>query len=375
MKDFLATYALELVLLLCTSFLLWVGFRSKRDFVKHLFFNLSAVIVAVLIFELVLTIRNRPKTTIDYSREYVIADSELGYGVSDSSFSVKAKKQWVNSGEQIYSVTYSFADGRRVTPNADSLSQKYSVFLGGSFAFGEGLNDTETLPYYYNQHYSQKRNVRNYGFQGYGTHQVYTIARNHLATDSTLHAAENVEIFYWFTDPHILRANGYSQWDQNSASYAVENGVLKYRGTFKEAINGRSFMAKAYRFIWTNSGLFNRIKARLATSEEGIELVLRLIKETHELLKKRGFEFTVLVQNTSGSDPLFGKHFKDIRKRLVQALEEQGISFIYINEAILKKESDSHLFEIPGDKHPTAEFNRRLADLIWKKSNTTFNNR
>ncbi len=377
MKLFLAVFGFELALLMTIAFIIWFGLRAKKKLRKHLFFNLSAIFIALLLFEFFLTIGNRPKSELTYSNTYYTHDQELGYGVVDNSFSVQATKRWKKSGKEIYDATYSFADGRRVTPGSDSSSKKYSVFLGGSFTFGEGINDTETLPYYYNQLYSQKRNIRNYGFHGYGTHQVYTIAKKYLVTDSALHTAENVEIFYWFIDPHILRANGYSQWDQNSAKFMVENGRIKHTGTFQESKNTRFLVSKILSFIWTNSGVFNRIKNRVASRKDEIDLVLRLIKETHLLFKEKGFEFTVLVQNTSGSDPLFGKYFKNIQENIIQYLEEQSIQFIHVDEAVLHgNQTDNHLF-IPGDGHPTGEFNRHLANILCKQNQAiiTSNNR
>ncbi len=373
MKDFLASYGLELILLICIVCALWVGVRSKRGFVKHVLFNLSAIFIALCIFELVLTIGSRPQSKLDYSAPYYTTNAELGYGVGHTPFSINATKRWVPSGKEIYSANYSFADGRRVTPDSDSTNQQYIIFLGGSFTFGEGLNDSETLPYYYNQLYTQKRNIRNYGFHGYGTHQVYTIAKNHLANDTSLKAAENVEIFYWFIDPHILRANGYSPWDQDSPKYIVENGILKNSGTFREVKESHVFVERLFDFIWTNSGIFNRIRARLATRNQEVELFFRLIKETDLLFKEQGFEFTVLVQNTSGSDPLLGRHFKDLRERVVLYLEEQGIQFISVNETILKDRNDTNLLNIPGDGHPTGEFNGRLAEYLWKGRQSTRN--
>lgn len=370
MKGFLASYGLELMLLTAISLILWAGFRSEKRLVKHLLFNLSAIFIVLFVFELYLTIGNRPQTKIEYKDRYYIPNSELGYGVSDSSFSVRATKRWIKSGKEVYDAYYSFAEGRRVTPDSDPASQQYSIFLGGSFTFGEGLNDSETLPYHYNQLHKQKRNIRNYGFNGYGTHQVYTIAKNFIVTDSALQRAENVEVYYWFIDPHILRANGYSPWDQKSARYVLENGAIKHTGTFKEAKGNRSYITNVFNLIWANSGIFNRIKNRVATGKDETDLVLRLIKETHRLFKEKGFEFTVLVQDTSRSDPLFDKYFKNMREKIVQYLEEQNIQFIRVDEAVFHgNQTDNHLI-IPGDGHPTSEFNKRLADFVRKKSNS-----
>lgn len=190
MRFLLTFYGLEIILFFVIGLIVLVGIKAKIPFYRHLFFNTAAIFTALLIFELILTTRNKPQSKIDYSDQYYTTNAELGYGVKNTPFSMNATKSWISSGEEIYDVTYSFADGRRVTPDSDPTSQQYSLFLGGSFTFGEGINDTETLPYYYNQHYSQKRKIRNYGFHGYGTHQVYTNAKNQIANDTALLAAE-----------------------------------------------------------------------------------------------------------------------------------------------------------------------------------------
>ncbi|MFY0594212.1 hypothetical protein [Roseivirga sp.] len=367
MKDFLILYALEIILLCLIVILLLIGIKSKSGFAKHLLFNLSAIFIAVFIFELTLTIRNKPQSYIDYSNRYYTANPELGYGVSDSSFSIRATKRWIKSDKEIYSANYSFANGRRVTPGSDTTSQQYSIFLGGSFTFGEGLNDTETLPYYYNQLYPQKRNIINYGFHGYGTHQVYTIVKNQIANDTTLEKAENVDVYYWFIDPHILRANGYSSWDQNSPKYIMENGILKTSGSFKRAKESRVLVEKLFDFVWTNSNIYQRIKSRLSTRKEEVSLFLTLVKETDLILKEKGFRFTVLIHNQQKQDPLFGKHYTEITEKIVSYLKEQDIPFIVIDKSVSKGKNITDLLFIPGDGHPTGEFNKRLAEYLWKE--------
>ncbi|GAB1233416.1 hypothetical protein UT4_18830 [Ferrigenium sp. UT4] len=74
--------------------------------------------------------------------------------------------------EVIYDVTYTIdADRTRRTPS-DLKPDAPSIpvnFFGGSFMFGEGLNDDQTLPYFFNQFIPDAR-VKNYGFHGHGVH-------------------------------------------------------------------------------------------------------------------------------------------------------------------------------------------------------------
>lgn len=58
--------------------------------------------------------------------------------------------------DTVYSVRYTIKDKMRFTPNSNYYSNKTSIFLGCSQTFGEGLNDNQTLPYYYNEMFEDK---------------------------------------------------------------------------------------------------------------------------------------------------------------------------------------------------------------------------
>ena len=73
-----------------------------------------------------------------------------------------------NPQKMVYDVTYTIdVNQRRVTPTDSKLSKykgKINVF-GGSWVFGEGLNDNETLPYYLQKSFPDYK-VTNFGFHG-----------------------------------------------------------------------------------------------------------------------------------------------------------------------------------------------------------------
>ena len=198
---------------------------------------------------------------------------------------------------------------------------------------------------------------------------MYTIVKNQIANDTVLKKAENVNVFYWFIDPHIFRANGYSKWDQKSPKYIVENGILKNSGTFKEATESRVFVEKFFDFTWSNSAIYQRIQPRLATGKEEVNLFLTLIKETDRILKKQGFKFTVLIHHMPQSDLLFGSHYRDVKEKIKLQLDED-IEVVFINELESNDENGTDMLFIPGDGHPTGEFNKRLATFLWKRSNS-----
>jgi len=108
--------------------------------------------------------------------------------------------------KMVYDVTYNIDNNqRRITPTDSKLSkkpgkkgvsepknnkpqnQKYegniNVF-GGSWVFGEGLNDNETLPYYLQKIFPDYK-VTNFGFHGWGPHNaLYLLENNYAEFDS-----------------------------------------------------------------------------------------------------------------------------------------------------------------------------------------------
>ena len=74
-------------------------------------------------------------------------------------------------------------NGLRYAPNSNEKSTDCVLFLGCSFTFGEGLEDTTTLTYYFNQLAGQKFKVLNYGFHRYSPNQVLSNIENRVSDD------------------------------------------------------------------------------------------------------------------------------------------------------------------------------------------------
>lgn len=367
MNVFLRSYGLEFVLLCMAIALVRLGLKAKRPVLKHVIFNVSAIFTALLIYEFILTLNTRPEPKVEYSHKYIVPNPELGYSAVDSTFRVGAIKRLRASDEEVYKTSYSFANGKRRTPNSDQFSQKYALFLGGSCMFGEGVNDNETLPFYYNDQADKSLNIRNYAFHGYGTHQVYTIAKNQIVSDTDLLAAKNVDVFYWFISPHILRANGFAAWDLNGPRYTIENGQLSHTGSFSASKSKRHFFRKCIDYIWTNSALGQgSVGIRLSTREKQVDLFLELVKETDQTLKEKGFTFTIFMEDMTETDMLFGGHYRTMMSRIRLFFMENNIQFIDISQLISQEGIDVNRLKIPGDGHPTREFHKFLAGILWK---------
>ena len=367
MIPFLASYGIEFILLSTTVSIFWIGGKIKQPIAKHLLLNIGAICFAVLIYEFYLTQGEIASTTTLYSGKYTAHKPSLGYGIQDSLFSIRATKKEVKSDKKIYEADYSFSHGIRQTPNSDSLSLNHAIFLGGSFMFGEGVNDDETLPYYYNESADKRLNIKNYGFQGYGTHQAFTLVKNKITADSSLIDATNVDVFYWSIDAHILRASGYAPWDSNGPQYKLKDQRIEHVGSFRQSKKNRSFLTKVSNFLLDGSAIYNTWFREILTSgKEEVDLFLALIKASDQLLKQKGYRFTVLIQSESEqSNWLLHQHYQSIVKRMKLFFEEFQIEYVDINQVVKEQGFTIDSLTIPADGHPTPQLNKLIAEHLW----------
>ena len=80
----------------------------------------------------------------------------------------RPSRKITSQAEIIYDVIYTIgSDGYR----SDIKETEFDAFIyGGSFTFGEGLNDNETLAFYLHQNHGVR--AKNVGVHGYGLHQA-----------------------------------------------------------------------------------------------------------------------------------------------------------------------------------------------------------
>jgi len=135
-------------------------------------------------------------------------EQSLGYRYRTGLKPLRSRLVGQDSGRVIYDVVYSFdPQGNRVSTPAPAAEQKpAALFLGGSFMFGEGLKDQDTLP----SQFAQISGVSaiNAGMHGYGSHQAYR-----LLDDDTLYRQRTNQqpvqlVVYRVIGNHAIRASG-----------------------------------------------------------------------------------------------------------------------------------------------------------------------
>jgi hypothetical protein len=144
------------------------------------------------------------------------------------------ERAFLKDGDRfVFDVAYrTDAYGRRRCPEPSQPATNFTAFFGGSFTFGEGLADADTLPAQFAAR-TPEMHVYNYGFSGYGPQQVIAkLEEKRLAEEIP---QSNGTLVYVFMSAHVRRAIGslrmWAQWGRHFPYYAYgEDGSVERAG-------------------------------------------------------------------------------------------------------------------------------------------------
>jgi hypothetical protein len=294
---------------------------------------------------------------VQYSADDFIQHDELLGAKPKSNMALKVAKA-DGAGNALWRAEYSIdALGRRVTPTDHSEPKKATIlFFGCSFAFGEGLNDDETLPYYVGKDAPCYRTV-NYGFIGYGPQQTLARLQDDKALDE-LRGSNVILVYAYMGEPkvgHIDRAIGSLHlygWARHFPYYHVDpSGRLVRDGSFK---TGRPCRDAIYSALRKSAVVrFLGINIPWSIRQDHVDLAARIIEESRNVFKERFHSDEFYVVSFPGAEP-------STNKALMAALAKAGIRVL--DYSGLKMSGPD--YRIPVDEHPTAKWNKELAALI-----------
>lgn len=164
---------------------------------------------------------------------YIVPHEILGYGPTKAYETTLTR--WADD-QLIYDVTYTIDDaGLRVSPPfVESGSRGECVlFFGGSFMFGEGLENDETMAWQVGVQSDGRYRVHNFGFHGYGPHQMLA-ALQHGLVDEAIDCMPS-HVVYQAGAFHVSRAAGLSSWENGGPRFErTEDDRVEYRGRWNE---------------------------------------------------------------------------------------------------------------------------------------------
>jgi hypothetical protein len=283
--------------------------------------------------------------------EYYQAHAELGWAPKPG---IRTRAWKRVAGEPVYDVHYSIdALGRRITPATGTAPRStFLLFAGCSVTFGEGVEDSETLPNFAAELAPEVR-VYNYGFHGYGPQQLLVRLETQDLRAQVAEAAGT--LVYLFIDAHVNRAIGsmvvYTGWADTAPYYSSgPEGALVRHGTLT---TGRPLTSIVYSVLGRSEVLKHWHRdVPLVITDGHIYLTASILASSAQRFREQfpGGRFVVAIFPGSTHAP-----------RLKRALDRHGVEFL--DYSALFDHADP-AYAIVNDWHPTPRAHRRLAEQL-----------
>jgi hypothetical protein len=172
-----------------------------------------------------------------------------------------------STNELIYAATYTI-DSRAVrvgAPIKGSVVDEVScvVFYGDSYTFGEGLNDSEALPYLVSEKSNGRYRTFNLAFHGYGPHQM--LASLEANREQQILDCTPDHAIYQAIPEHAVRVTGRQSCDKHGPRYVFNaEGHAERQGQFHHTVAAKAspnsrFVVRGFWKVATQSLIYQKI--------------------------------------------------------------------------------------------------------------------
>ncbi len=327
--------------------------RATRRTTKAFLYNISAIILVFVVFETALSIKGmwRKGSLVRLDRVCETdVDDILGYALQKET-TRRARKFYDDN--LLYDVVVSVdKNGQRISPPCNEDCTDAILFFGGSFTFGEGVNDNETMPYRVGIESGGKYAIYNFGCHGYGTHQMLSAIEHGLVTSIVQHQVRHV-IYLAFYPEHVYRLAGLRWWSKRDPKYLLSNdGQPQYDGHFDD--DAYSLSNRIQKQL-SKSSLISKFMNKNKLSKADKDLFVAMVSKSRKLLLEQypALECHMIVWGSRADESLFEK------------LKREDISIHYIDD-ILPGLANAQLdYRISRhDIHPNSLSYRLMAQYV-----------
>lgn len=317
----------------------------------------------VLLFLLVLVVEvyyfhklDKPSAFKELYSPTILPPEHISNNIGTVPFSdTTINKMMIKNNDTVYNVNYTIdKHTKRVTPNHSSERDKHALFFGCSITFGEGVEDDETMPYFF-QEASNEYNAYNFALAGHATnHTLARLQYKPLPPQVQEEEGIGIYVFFWgHVDRSIGTMNRYCGWLFNAPYYYLDNGQLKRDKMF---YNGRKTISKTYEHLYqTNIVKHFGIEIPPKITKSHLKLVTEMIKESErEYLKQfpNNKFYCVLYPEWDNSYDGMSEYFKDL-------LNEKEIAVIDLTWYNYKMEDT-----LGDDPHPNPSAHKKISQMI-----------
>jgi hypothetical protein len=288
-------------------------------------------------------------------------DPILGFRPKPDS-EVIATATW--GDELVYRQTYHFdSTAARVTPPVPAPSDTY-LFIGDSFIFGQGVADDQTVASQFTKLNAPAARTVNFGVPGYGPNHL---VRAFEAGLYDRYVDQKVKaVVTWIIPAHLQRVTGDGSWLGSSPRYVLDDGKLRFTGTFNEH-RWRDPLAGLHYFLGEHFAFIEAIGQK-QRQEEQIELFLAMMAKLQAEARAKFNAPLIIIY--SWPDESTQNRYGDskVEQPLLVAtlvkLRQLGAPMLSVADAT-QGETAARLM-IPHDGHPSAFSIGRIAIALKK---------
>lgn len=362
---------------------LLVRITRKKKWLHKLFSFCFATLVTLSVVELVYRIFLK-KTTVIESGNFGGSMNQLNdiYGYTVKDIPVIEHYKVTKKGDTIYNCRYSIMhdtgfNTQPINHRVGYLPQQAAgdselVFLGCSFTFGSGINDSATLPF----QAGKIGNIAslNLGGSGWGTHHVYQ-----LFTHKYSHIPDTTKrvFVYSFIPDHVVRAKCVYSWSLNDPYFEAKGDSLHLAGSaYKHSSYARWHVItrilslnRILSFVSDLSNIIITMSAAKNINEEDYQRVALMMENMNKMVKSRGDRFIIVHWNDykglTPRDPPFVS--KEKMAAIFTQLQARGAEIVNVSDIM---DMNDPANTIPRDNHPNDRANRligtRLVQLVGR---------
>ncbi len=342
---------------------------TRRMWVRALWVNLAVLCFTLGLTEAYLWAHEPLERQMQYGEGFFLPDETLGY--KPAAGQTLSHRTDVRD-ELLYQVHYTInQDGLRVampTDTAHTEGETCLAFYGDSFTFGEGIPDHQTMPAQVWKKLRGSLRVVNFGFLGYGPHQMLASLQDGRL-ESQGHCRPS-HVVYQAIPSHVSRAAGLESWDPSGPRYVLDDATRVRRTGHFDTAPARSsldwyrrwhqYVPWQIRKAFDQSALHRRIhRAHRAVDKADVALFAGIVKEAQSLIERLypGAQFHVLFWDFDDDLPIAGQ--------ILQQLHEHKITVHPMSIILPNFPADERRYEIsPYDRHPNAIAHEMIADFV-----------
>lgn len=326
---------------------------ETRRSVKVVLFNISAILLILGLFEFYFWRDTIDKLTysqpadspyrIEGKKYDNTEDKILGYGLIKNS--TRTVTSYYND-EVIYKATYTIdKNGLRISPPPLRPDAPAILFFGGSFTYGEGVNDDETMPYVTGILTGREYAVYNFAVHGHGPQHMLAEIEHGIVSSVLTHTPKFA--IYQVISDHVNRLKGLEPWLVMGPHYSLnENGEI-VPSSISSPLGTRL------------KGMKIGDNKQEDTKQIDIQTFAGVVEKSKDLLAEKypGIEFHVIF---------YEGEYNDLNQNIIKALETKNIK-THTLSSILKddfKKAYTSPYTMPHDGHPTPFMHRIIADYV-----------